>query len=164
MGCFRPAPSILTADIGHPVQHPPGVTSFLVPFHRGGDGGSETLSKFPKVAPPGSSWAPRLASPQSSGILFQGVGPGLSCPRVPGDPPGGSQPDLPAEWGGSTPSGPDVPLPLRLLPRPHQEWVTSTELLISLDRLNTFGDDIFKDPKVLQSYYYAVSDFSVGGR
>lgn len=50
---------------------------------------------------------------------------------------------------------------LRLVP---QEWVTSTELLISLDRLNTFGDDIFKDPKVLQSYYYAVSDFSVGGR
>lgn len=49
-------------------------------------------------------------------------------------------------------------------PRPSQEWVTSTELLISLDRLNTFGDDIFKDPKVLQSYYYAVSDFSVGGR
>lgn len=45
-----------------------------------------------------------------------------------------------------------------------QEWVTSTDLLISLDRLNTFGDDIFKDPKVLQSYYYAVSDFSVGGR
>ncbi|TEA29632.1 hypothetical protein DBR06_SOUSAS510221 [Sousa chinensis] len=45
-----------------------------------------------------------------------------------------------------------------------QDWVTSTEFLISLDRLNTFGDDIFKDPKVLQSYYYAVSDFSVGGR
>ncbi|KAK2120481.1 hypothetical protein P7K49_001867 [Saguinus oedipus] len=44
------------------------------------------------------------------------------------------------------------------------EWVTSTELLISLNRLNTFGDDIFKDPRVLQSYYYAVSDFSVGGR
>ncbi|XP_045144456.1 laminin subunit gamma-3 [Echinops telfairi] len=44
------------------------------------------------------------------------------------------------------------------------DWVTSTELLISLNRLNTFGDDIFKDPKVLQSYYYAVSDFSVGGR
>ncbi|XP_070614585.1 laminin subunit gamma-3 isoform X2 [Erythrolamprus reginae] len=45
-----------------------------------------------------------------------------------------------------------------------QEWVTCTDLLISLDRLNTFGDDIFKDPKVLQSYYYAISDFSVGGR
>ncbi|KAJ7307995.1 hypothetical protein JRQ81_008495 [Phrynocephalus forsythii] len=45
-----------------------------------------------------------------------------------------------------------------------QEWVTATDLLILLDRLNTFGDDIFKDPKVLQSYYYAISDFSVGGR
>ncbi|XP_058015635.1 laminin subunit gamma-3 isoform X2 [Ahaetulla prasina] len=45
-----------------------------------------------------------------------------------------------------------------------QEWVTCTDLLISLDRLNTFGDDIFKDPKVLQSYYYTISDFSVGGR
>ncbi|XP_060107379.1 laminin subunit gamma-3 [Heteronotia binoei] len=45
-----------------------------------------------------------------------------------------------------------------------QEWVTATDLLISLDRLNTFGDDIFKDPRVLQSYYYAISDFSVGGR
>ncbi|XP_054980051.1 laminin subunit gamma-3, partial [Sorex araneus] len=45
-----------------------------------------------------------------------------------------------------------------------QEWVTSTELRISLDRLNTFGDDIFKDPRVLQSYYYAIADFSVGGR
>ena len=52
--------------------------------------------------------------------------------------------------------------PLPPCPAP-QEWVTSTELLVSLDRLNTFGDDIFKDPKVLQSYYYAVSDFSVGG-
>lgn len=49
-------------------------------------------------------------------------------------------------------------------PCPLQEWVTVTDLLISLNRLNTFGDDIFKDPKVLQSYYYAISDFSVGGR
>lgn len=56
-----------------------------------------------------------------------------------------------------------APSPSLCPPRP-QEWVTSTELLISLDRLNTFGDDIFKDPKVLQSYYYAISDFSVGGR
>nr|XP_023421308.1 laminin subunit gamma-3 [Cavia porcellus] len=45
-----------------------------------------------------------------------------------------------------------------------QDWVTSTELLVSLDRLNTFGDDIFGDPRVLRSYYYAVSDLSVGGR
>ncbi|XP_069465378.1 laminin subunit gamma-3 [Ambystoma mexicanum] len=45
-----------------------------------------------------------------------------------------------------------------------QEWVTSTDLRISLNRLNTFGDDIFKDKRVLQSYFYAISDFSVGGR
>ncbi|XP_047426599.1 laminin subunit gamma-3 [Mugil cephalus] len=45
-----------------------------------------------------------------------------------------------------------------------QEWVTATDLLISLDRLNTFGDEFFKDTKVLRSYFYAISDFSVGGR
>uniref|UniRef100_A0A4W5Q2S6 Laminin, gamma 3 n=1 Tax=Hucho hucho TaxID=62062 RepID=A0A4W5Q2S6_9TELE len=45
-----------------------------------------------------------------------------------------------------------------------QEWVTATDLLISLDRLNTFGDEFFKDAKVLQSYFYAISDFSVGAR
>jgi len=64
-------------------------------------------------------------------------------------------------WGGSW-----WPRPLAKAPSPCplQEWVTVTDLLISLNRLNTFGDDIFKDPKVLQSYYYAISDFSVGGR
>ncbi|XP_041048727.1 laminin subunit gamma-3 [Carcharodon carcharias] len=45
-----------------------------------------------------------------------------------------------------------------------QDWVTATDLLISLTRLNTFGDDIFKDHRVLRSYYYAISDLSVGGR
>ncbi|KAI4893038.1 hypothetical protein NFI96_020157, partial [Prochilodus magdalenae] len=45
-----------------------------------------------------------------------------------------------------------------------REWVTATDLLISLNRLNTFGDEFFKDPKVLRSYFYAISDFSVGGR
>ncbi|XP_021446264.2 laminin subunit gamma-3 isoform X1 [Oncorhynchus mykiss] len=45
-----------------------------------------------------------------------------------------------------------------------QEWVTATDLLISLDRLNTFGDEFFKDAKVLRSYFYAISDFSVGAR
>uniref|UniRef100_UPI00398E7DE0 laminin subunit gamma-3-like n=1 Tax=Pristiophorus japonicus TaxID=55135 RepID=UPI00398E7DE0 len=45
-----------------------------------------------------------------------------------------------------------------------QEWVTATDLLISLNRLNTFGDDIFHDNRVLRSYYYAISDLSVGGR
>ncbi|XP_030063379.1 laminin subunit gamma-1 [Microcaecilia unicolor] len=45
-----------------------------------------------------------------------------------------------------------------------QEWVTATDLRVTLNRLNTFGDEVFNDPKVLKSYYYAVSDFSVGGR
>uniref|UniRef100_A0A3P8XGZ4 Laminin, gamma 3 n=1 Tax=Esox lucius TaxID=8010 RepID=A0A3P8XGZ4_ESOLU len=45
-----------------------------------------------------------------------------------------------------------------------QDWVTATDLLISLDRLNTFGDEFFKDSKVLRSYYYAISDYSVGAR
>lgn len=45
-----------------------------------------------------------------------------------------------------------------------QEWVTATDIRITLDRLNTFGDQVFGDPKVLQSYYYAISDFAVGGR
>ncbi|GIY97709.1 laminin subunit gamma-1, partial [Caerostris extrusa] len=44
------------------------------------------------------------------------------------------------------------------------EWVTATDIRITLDRINTFGDEIFGDPKVLKSYYYAVSDFAVGGR
>uniref|UniRef100_A0A8C7MMZ1 Laminin, gamma 3 n=1 Tax=Oncorhynchus kisutch TaxID=8019 RepID=A0A8C7MMZ1_ONCKI len=45
-----------------------------------------------------------------------------------------------------------------------QEWVTATDLLIFLDRLNTFGDEFFKYAKVLRSYFYAISDFSVGAR
>ncbi|XP_051958195.1 laminin subunit gamma-3 [Xyrauchen texanus] len=45
-----------------------------------------------------------------------------------------------------------------------QDWVTATDILISLERLNTFGDEFFKDAKVLRSYFYAISDFSVGGR
>ncbi|XP_028177669.1 laminin subunit gamma-1 isoform X2 [Ostrinia furnacalis] len=45
-----------------------------------------------------------------------------------------------------------------------QEWVTATDLRISLDRLNTFGDEIFGDVQVLQSYWYAIADVSVGAR
>ena len=44
-----------------------------------------------------------------------------------------------------------------------QEWVTVTQLRINLDRLNTFGDEVFGDPKVLKSYYFAISDITVGG-
>ena len=45
-----------------------------------------------------------------------------------------------------------------------QDWVTVTQLKISLDRLNTFGDEVFGDHKVLKSYYFAISDIAVGGK
>ena len=45
-----------------------------------------------------------------------------------------------------------------------QSWVSATDIKISLKRLNTFGDEIFMDEKVLKSYYYAIMDFTVGGR
>uniref|UniRef100_A0A8C1ST21 Laminin subunit gamma-1-like n=1 Tax=Cyprinus carpio TaxID=7962 RepID=A0A8C1ST21_CYPCA len=45
-----------------------------------------------------------------------------------------------------------------------QDWVTATDIRVALNRLNTFGDEVFNDPKVLKSYYYAISDFAVGGR
>lgn len=45
-----------------------------------------------------------------------------------------------------------------------QDWITVTALRFNFDRLNTFGDEVFGDPKVLRSYYIAVSDIAVGGR
>ena len=45
-----------------------------------------------------------------------------------------------------------------------QSWVSATDIRISLSRLNTFGDEVFGDHKVLKSYYYAITDFTVGGR
>lgn len=45
-----------------------------------------------------------------------------------------------------------------------QEWVTATEIKIVLNRLNSFGDEVFGDPSVLKSYFYAISDFAVGGK
>lgn len=44
-----------------------------------------------------------------------------------------------------------------------QQWVTVTALRFNLDQLNTFGDEVFGDPKVLRSYYFAISDIAVGG-
>ncbi|KAH1004372.1 hypothetical protein HUJ04_004130 [Dendroctonus ponderosae] len=44
------------------------------------------------------------------------------------------------------------------------EWVTATELRITLDRLNTFGDEVFGDEKVLKSYFFAIADVAVGAR
>lgn len=45
-----------------------------------------------------------------------------------------------------------------------QNWVTASEIKVVLNRMNSFGDEVFRDPKVLRSYYYAISDFAVGGR
>ena len=45
-----------------------------------------------------------------------------------------------------------------------QEWVTATDIQIRLKNLNTFGDEVFGDENVLRSYYYAITDFTVGGR
>lgn len=45
-----------------------------------------------------------------------------------------------------------------------QDWVTAVAIRITLNRINTFGDEVFSDSKVLKSYYYAISDFAVGGR
>lgn len=45
-----------------------------------------------------------------------------------------------------------------------QEWVTATDIKIELKRMNTFGDEVFSDPQVLRSYFYAISDLAVGAR
>ncbi|KAL1516977.1 hypothetical protein ABEB36_000802 [Hypothenemus hampei] len=45
-----------------------------------------------------------------------------------------------------------------------QEFVTATEIMITLDKLNTFRDEIFQDRAVLRSYYYAIADIAVGAR
>ncbi|XP_046413039.1 laminin subunit gamma-1 [Neodiprion fabricii] len=45
-----------------------------------------------------------------------------------------------------------------------QEWVQASDLRITLDRLNTFGDEVFGDDQVLKSYYYAIAEVAVGAR
>jgi len=45
-----------------------------------------------------------------------------------------------------------------------QDWVQAVAIRITLNRINTFGDEVFKDPKVLKSYYYAITDLSIGAR
>ncbi|XP_017464259.1 PREDICTED: laminin-like protein lam-2, partial [Rhagoletis zephyria] len=44
-----------------------------------------------------------------------------------------------------------------------QNFVTANEIRIVLNNMNTFGDEIFGDEQVLRSYFYAISDLSVGG-
>ncbi|XP_076658555.1 laminin subunit gamma-1 isoform X1 [Halictus rubicundus] len=45
-----------------------------------------------------------------------------------------------------------------------QDWVQAIDLRITLDRQNTFGDEVFGDDNVLKSYYYAIADVAVGAR
>jgi hypothetical protein len=42
--------------------------------------------------------------------------------------------------------------------------VTATEILITLDKMNTFRDEMYGKQTVLQSYFYAISDLTIGGR
>ncbi|XP_025016968.1 laminin subunit gamma-1-like [Tetranychus urticae] len=45
-----------------------------------------------------------------------------------------------------------------------QKFVAATDIKVVLVRHGTFGDEIFRDPPALKTYYYAISDLSVGGR
>lgn len=45
-----------------------------------------------------------------------------------------------------------------------QDWVTASSIKIMLTRMNTFGDEVYADPQVRKSYYYAITDIAVGGR
>ena len=42
--------------------------------------------------------------------------------------------------------------------------MTATDIKIVLTRMNTFGDEVFGDPRVLKSYFYAITDLAVGAR
>ena len=44
-----------------------------------------------------------------------------------------------------------------------QDWVTATDIKVTFNRLPSLGDEELDDT-IRESYYYAVSDFSVGGR
>ena len=46
-----------------------------------------------------------------------------------------------------------------------QDWVTATDIRVVFNRLNTFVDESANgDETAKESYYYALSDFAVGGR
>ncbi|XP_077971460.1 laminin-like protein lam-2 isoform X1 [Styela clava] len=45
-----------------------------------------------------------------------------------------------------------------------QDWITASAIRISLNNMNTFGDEVFGDIEILKSYYYAISDISIEGR
>ncbi|KAL3877089.1 hypothetical protein ACJMK2_034844 [Sinanodonta woodiana] len=45
-----------------------------------------------------------------------------------------------------------------------QDWVTATDIKVVFNKLNTYGDESNNDDAARESYYYALSDFAVGGR
>jgi len=45
-----------------------------------------------------------------------------------------------------------------------QEWVTATDIRIVLTRMNTQGDEVYRTPYALRSYFYAIDDISIGAR
>ena len=44
-----------------------------------------------------------------------------------------------------------------------KEFTTASKIRFTLVRINTFGEELFGDPNVLRSYYYAISKITVGG-
>ena len=44
-----------------------------------------------------------------------------------------------------------------------QDFITATSIRITLDKMNTFGEEIFRDENVLKSYFYGIYDLNVGG-
>ncbi|XP_077971315.1 laminin subunit gamma-1-like [Styela clava] len=44
-----------------------------------------------------------------------------------------------------------------------QDWITAAAIRISLNNINTFRDEVFGEEEALKSYYYALSDISIGG-
>ena len=45
-----------------------------------------------------------------------------------------------------------------------QDWVTATDIMIVFNKLNTYGQDRKDSDMARENYYYALSDFAVGGR
>ena len=44
------------------------------------------------------------------------------------------------------------------------EWVLATDIRITLNRLNSFGDEFISGDQAKNAYFYAISDIAVGGR
>ncbi|CAD5229335.1 unnamed protein product [Bursaphelenchus okinawaensis] len=49
-------------------------------------------------------------------------------------------------------------------PKQLQEWTAASDVMIVLNRLNTYGDEKYGDPRVLKSYFYAINDIAIGAR